>query len=557
MPARSDDLGPQSGRHLSLSALSELAAPLRPQILAALTFLTGAALLLSGAMPAGEGRLEQLDALLPLGVIEASHFLGSIAGAALLVLSQGLARRLDAAFYLAAIAIVTGIVTSLLKGFGYEEAAWLMVLLLVFWHARPAFDRRAAFFDTRFSTGWTIALAGALGASIWLGLFAFRHVDYSRELWWQFELHGEASRFLRASVGASVVLLLVGMARLVRPAPHEAPVPTDRDLDDAARVIAAQHSTFPFLAYLRDKALLFNDERTAFLMYAVQGRTWVALGDPVGPDDQMRGLIRQFLARCDDFGGVPVFYQVGKTRLHRYADFGLSLAKLGEKAYVDLTTFHLQGPEGAKYRQVVRRLTKDGGSFRLVDAADVPAILHELKEVSDDWLATKGAAEKGFSLGFFDEAYVRRFPVGVVEVGGRIQAFANVWQGPGGEELSIDLMRYHHDAPGNVMEALIVHLLLWGHDHGYRRFALGMAPLSGFEHSATVSLWSRLGAFLYDHADATYNFQGLRAYKDKFKPTWEPQYLAFPGGRTMPHVLADLSALVAGGYWKIFRRGGP
>ena len=46
------------------------------------------------------GRLELLDRVLPLGVIEASHFLGSVAGAALLMLSQGLARRLDAAYYL-------------------------------------------------------------------------------------------------------------------------------------------------------------------------------------------------------------------------------------------------------------------------------------------------------------------------------------------------------------------------------------------------------------------------------------------------------------------------
>jgi len=554
MPARSDCLGHGSRRALSVSALSELTGSLAPRVLAALTFLAGAVLLFSGAMPTDAGRLEQLDQLLPLGVIEASHFLGSVVGAALLVLSQGLARRLDAAYYLTAFAIVVGMVTSLLKGFGYEESALLLAVLLVLWRARPMFDRRAAFFDTRFSAGWIAALAGALGASIWLGLFAFEHVEYSRELWWQFELHGEASRFLRASIGAAIVLLLVGVARLVGYAPHEAPVPTDHDIEDAGRIIASQTSTFPFLAYLKDKALLFNDERTAFIMYGVQGRTWVALGDPVGPEDQMGGLIRQFLERCDDFGAVPVFYEIGKTRLHRYADFGLTLAKLGEKAFVDLASFTLEGPQGAKYRQVVRRLDKDGGSFRVVDATGVPEILNQLRSVSDDWLTAKGTAEKGFSLGFFDDAYVRRFPVGIVEVGGRILAFANIWQGPGREELSIDLMRYHHEAPGNVMEALIVHLLLWGHEQGYRRFALGMAPLSGFEHSATVSLWSRLGSFLYEHGEATYNFQGLRAYKDKFKPTWEPQYLAFPGGGRMPRVLADLSALVAGGYWKIFQK---
>ena len=51
-------------------------------------------------------------------------------------------------------------------------------------------------------------------------------------------------------------------------------------------MIASQSLTFPFLVYLRDKSLLFNEARTAFVMYAVQGRTWVALGDPVGPEDE-------------------------------------------------------------------------------------------------------------------------------------------------------------------------------------------------------------------------------------------------------------------------------
>ena len=554
MPARSDDLGPQSGRHLSLSALSELAAPLRPQILAALTFLTGAALLLSGAMPAGEGRLEQLDALLPLGVIEASHFLGSIAGAALLVLSQGLARRLDAAFYLAAIAIVTGIVTSLLKGFGYEEAAWLMVLLLVFWHARPAFDRRAAFFDTRFSTGWTIALAGALGASIWLGLFAFRHVDYSRELWWQFELHGEASRFLRGSVAASTLVLLAAVARLVGHAPHEVDPPSDRDLADAGEIIAHQSAAYPNLIYLRDKALLFDEARDGFVMYAVKRRTWIAMGDPIGPPARIGELIRLFIERCDDFGGTPVFYEVGKEHLHRYADFGLAFVKLGEEARVDLTQFSLDGPQGARFRQVIRRLAKDGGTFRVIPSDDVRAAMSRLREVSDDWLEQKTGAEKGFSVGFFDPAYLERFPVAVVERDHRIVAFASIWPGPGEYELSIDLMRYHHDAPASVMEALIVHLLVWGQEQGYHWFALGMAPMSGSERSPVAPLRARAGNFLYEHGGFLFNFRGLRAYKEKFNPVWEPHYLVYPGALKLPGIVADVSALVAGGYGRIFHK---
>ena len=79
-----------------------------------------------------------------------------------------------------------------------------------------------------------------------------------------------------------------------------------------------------------------------------------------------------------------------------------------------------------------------------------------------------------------------------------------------------------------------------------------MAPLSGFEHSPVASLWNRLGAFLYEHGESVYHFQGLRAYKEKFDPVWEPHYLAYPGGMQLPRILADVSALVAGGYRRIF-----
>ena len=130
------------------AVLGRLTEELMPRVLAALTFLSGAILLFSGAIPAAEARLSLLERALPLGVIEASHFLGSVVGAALLLLSQGLARRLDAAYLLTAVATTLGIVTALLKGVDYETAVGLTLLLLLLWRARPAFDRRAALFDT-------------------------------------------------------------------------------------------------------------------------------------------------------------------------------------------------------------------------------------------------------------------------------------------------------------------------------------------------------------------------------------------------------------------------
>jgi phosphatidylglycerol lysyltransferase len=534
-------------------ALATVTRAVAPRLLAAFTFLAGAVLLFSGATPSAPGRVEWMSDFLPLPLLEISHFLGSLVGVGLLLVSRGVWRRLDAAYYLAALGLCLGIVASLLKGGDYEEAALLALLLLAFAPSRPAFDRRAAFFDGRLAPGWALAVLSVVGASVWLGFFSFKHVEYSHDLWWRFELDQDAPRFLRASVGAMVGLLVFGATRVLRPAPPEVKPPTGEELAEAERAISAQSSTLPFLAFMGDKALLFDESRTGFLMYGVRGRTWVVLGDPVGPERLRRDLVRRFLGRCDDYAGRPIFYQVGREALHLYADFGLTFVKLGEEARVPLRGFSLDGPDRKPFRNALRRLEREGGSFRILPPEDVAAELEALRAVSDDWLSRRGASEKGFSLGFFQEDYVRRFPAAVIEKDGRIVAFATLWPGPGKVELSVDLMRHVESAPKGAMEVLFVHVMRWGAEQGYEWFNLGMAPLSGLEASPLASLWSRLGRIVYRRGEAFYNFQGLRAFKEKFHPVWEPRYLAYPGGLSLPVVMADVSALVAGGYTRIFR----
>jgi phosphatidylglycerol lysyltransferase len=470
----------------------------------------------------------------------------------LLLVSNALWRRLDAGFYLAASGLGAGIVVSLAKGGDYEEALLLALVLAALLRGRRRFSRRAAFFATRVAPEWIAAVLAVVLASVWLGLFAFKHVGYSSDLWWRFELNREASRFLRASVGTAMALLVFGVARLLRAAPPEVALPGDDDLARAGRILETQTATAPFLVFLRDKAVLFSPQGDAFLMYAVQGKTWVAMGDPVGPAAATPALIREFLERCREYDGEPVFYEVRKDRLYQYADFGLTFVKLGEEATVPLESFNLDGARAKGFRRAINRLPREGCAFRVIEQGEVAAVLPQLQEVSDEWLSHRNAAEKGFSLGFFDPGYVRRFPVAVVERGARIEAFANLWPGPQRAELSVDLMRYRANAPVDVMEALLASLMVWGKAQGYGSFSLGMAPLSGIESSPAAALWMRLARFLYQHGEALYKFQGLRAYKEKFHPVWEPRYLAYAGGLQLARILADVAALIAGGYRRIF-----
>ncbi|WP_221176227.1 bifunctional lysylphosphatidylglycerol flippase/synthetase MprF [Massilia aurea] len=541
--ARLRQLGQSLGQH---------SVRLAPRILSLFTFMAGLLLLVSGATPSAHGRLHWLSSLFPPGLFEASHFVGSIVGVALLLLAQAIARRIRLAWYLAAGALAAGIAASLLKAGDWEEATLLALLLLVFVPSRRLFERRAALFDTRFSPGWIVAIIAAFGASLWIGVFAYRHVDYSNELWWQVALHDDAPRFLRASLGAAMVLFVFGISRLLRPLAYFTEPPSGAALADAERIVRTQGETLPYLAWLRDKELLFNPERTAFIMYGVRGRTWVALGDPVGPPAAAALLIRDFVERADDYGATPVFYQVHPEQLHCYADLGLAFAKFGEEARIRLEGLSLAGGRFKELRAAMQRLKREHVDFRIVAPESVPAILPQLRSVSDDWLAGKAGGEKGFSLGFFADDYLTRQPVAVLEREGRIVAFANLLCGPTGEELSIDLMRFMHAAPRGLMDGLLTHVFLWGQEHGYRWFNLGMAPLSGVPDSAGSPLWNRLAGFVYRHGESIYKFQGLRAYKEKFHPVWEPRYIAYAGGKLLPVLLADIAALSARGYARIF-----
>lgn len=50
----------------------------------------------------------------------------------------------------------------------------------------------------------------------------------------------------------------------------------------------------------------------------------------------------------------------------------------------------------------------------------------------------------------------------------------------------------------------------------------------------------------------TFPYLVFLADKKKFDPVWQPQYLVYTGGLRLPRVLADVSALIAGGYRRIF-----
>ena len=503
----------------------------------------GFVLMLSATTPIDANRRILLEKFVPLPFVEASHFLSSIAGTVMIIVASGLLRRVRAAWWIAVVMASGGILFSLLKGFDWEESLVLLLFIAALLPFQSKFHRHAGIWTRRFSLQWWGMILAIIGLAIWFGFYTSRDVDYQNQLWWRYSFENDASRLLRGMAGSAMILVCVALLQYFRPAPPRAREPQP-GIDRITEMVLNTARCSSALALVGDKEFLFNYERSAFLMYGDQGRTRVAMADPVGEEEKFEGLYWRFVEQAHDEGMRVAFYQVGAGMIPVCVEMGLRIYKLGEEAMVPLNTFDLGSSELKKFRKVMNRMEREGWIFEIWPPEVVAARLGELRAVSDAWLSHHSAREKGFSLGRFTDAYLCRLPVAVILVEGKVIAFGNIWPGNGKDELSTDLMRHLPDAPNGVMDCLFVSMMLWGKAEGYRWFDLGMAPLSGLTDHPFAPLWSRIGGLIFDKGEAFYNFNGLRAWKSKFQPIWQPRYLAISKAWDLPAALLDITTLI-------------
>ena len=528
-----------------------------PATAALLTLGAGVMLLASGATPSEPQRFVRLMEIEPVILIELSHFVSSILGLILVMLAFGLRARLDAAHAASLIVLFVAAPLSLVKGFIWEETTVLVGLAVLLAPLRFAFPRKARLTSMEVTPGWLAsAVCLLLGAGL-LGLWSFQNADYGDKPWWRVMADADAERSLRAWIGAAVALLAFGVWRLLASAATPAIVgDSDPMFQKVRAILASAVDSRPIanLALLGDKRFLFSGSGESFLMFGVRGRSWIAIGPPVGQPDERLELLWRFRELADAHAARPGLYNLEPEDLPDVVELGFSIQKLGESAQTPLETFSLEGRKRGNLRRAWRKAAEEGATFEVVQPQAVTLLLDELRRVSDAWLAAHAGGEKTFSMGGFYPRYVAEFPVAVVRWQGRIIAFATLWTTSSKAEYSIDLMRYVDEGPQNIMDYLFVELMAWGRAQGYVAFDFGMAPLAGLEDRPLAPTLSRVGRLIFDRGEEIYNFQGVRRYKDKYDPLWQPCYVAAPQKWAIPMVLADASLLASGGVAGLAKR---
>ncbi len=286
-----------------------------------------------------------------------------------------------------------------------------------------------------------------------------------------------------------------------------------------------------------DNSFFFSHSGEAFIAYQVGGHFALVLGDPVGPEDEIGPTIASFIEYCRERGWGVGFHQVGPQYLMHYLRLGLRRIKIGDEAIVDLTRFSLIGKGMKEFRNAVNRLGRNGVSMNRYDAPLPPELLIQLRAVSNAWLSIPGHRERRFTLGRFDEDYLRSTTVHTAEDrDGRVIAFLNLVPSYRPGLATVDLMRRRPDTPNGTMDFLFARTFLELAARGYDQFSLGMVPFGDWQPGDYPNAEERAVRFLMRRAPWLFRADSLRRFKSKYAHMWEPRYDVYTTRLDLPRL---------------------
>jgi hypothetical protein len=362
-------------------------------------------------------------------------------------------------------------------------------------------------------------------------------------------LFGETDAVALAITGGalwSAELILLVLARGAFRAPSRRHLRrrtlTEGNQRDIAREMLLRHgggnlswmATWPDSSYFRDGETLIAYRRHAGVA--------VALGDPVGPQEERPAAVRAFATMCERTGSVPCLFSItGETAVLVEA-LGWQYVQVADDTVIDLDGLEFRGKKWQDVRSALNRATKEGIAYREVTLAEEPwAVRAQVRSISEEWVGDKGLPEMGFTLGGVEEAMDPAVRVGLaVDGDGSVHGFTS-WlpvYAPGGavRGWTLDVTRRRSEGFRPVSEFLIASACLSFQAQGAEFVSLSGAPLaraSATEKPPAVDrLLDALGAVMEPH----YGFRSLHAFKAKFSPRYQPMYLAYRDEGDLPRI---------------------
>jgi phosphatidylglycerol lysyltransferase len=514
-------------------------------LLSILVFFSGLVLLFSALVPGIAERIKLASKLLSFPIMQWSHQLSITIGIILLNISREIRMRVKRAYNITWWLLLLGAVFMMLKGFKYEEALFLLTVLIILRASKDSFYRRSLPFDWY---GFTISALLTLAVLlIFLRLSNVIFLDFLKLSTFKAIFTHELIHLKPNGIVAyALFILYVIMKELTKERISKDERYESVDEDKISNFFDINKGSFlSHLIYLKDKHLYWSNSNKVVIAFEKSHNVIIVLGDPIGDENYFGEAIDEFHKFIDEYGYKSVFYEVSESLLPLYHDHGYYFLKLGETALVDLDFFDIKSPKSRDFRNILNRFNKDGYYFDIIDGKDIDnKIYNQLEQISKEWL--NGRNEMGFSLGYLNRNYIEKAPIAFVRKteDNSIIAFVTLMPKYDNKSYSIDLMRHKNSIPSNTMAFLIINLIVYLKEKSYNTLNLGMAPLSNVGTTNNAHFNERIAHLVFKFGKELYSFSGLRNFKEKFSPNWESRYLAYEDLTMLPASIIEATILI-------------
>lgn len=524
----------------------ELSKSVAHKILVFLLYFSGIIMVLSATIPEVFSQYTLLDKIDILSVRFISETPSLIVGFLLLAVARGMASKVKKAFYPTIILLVVAFSYSLFKNF-----SWGLSLLLVFLFIFVRFSR-GELYREQFVYSWEMLTVDGIIYAVLSILYIVIGLYNSPKV-----IHQHVHNFLlfpSEKVWFYGLFTIVVVSFFVYLFFRYLSFPNQKMgmLVDDERVLSVLNTyggdENSQLVFLGDKDIYIyqNDdgEDTVVFQFQTYNNKCMIMGMPFGKKADFQEAIKEFMTVADIYGYQLLFYEVQAELITFLHEYGFDFIKMGEEAHVYLPDFSIKGKKNRGSRALMNRYERDEYQFEVVHPPYTELFMTELKQVSDNWLGSR--KEKGYSLGFFSEDYLKRAPIAIVrDKNGTLVGFANIMPTYDKEQATIDLMRYSKDAPPGVMDYLFISLFEYTREEGYDYFNLGMAPLANVGTSKSSFIQERAAYLIYNFSTKFYSFQGLRDYKQKFVSKWIPKYTLYSRNSSLVYSMIQLMIINA------------
>jgi phosphatidylglycerol lysyltransferase len=516
-------------------------------------------------------RLRALLRLVPTGVLDTSRTFTLLAGALLLVTAWGLRRGKRRAFVAALLLCAVSVPVNLLKAIDFEEAtvaAALMFFLGISGEAFRVRSRDMSFGALRSRAGWAfvgLVLYAVAGAWILKSTYGYP-VSLARALSnASYELigigepspplpgnlplaQGRIIRWYLHSLPVLSLTFLLGFAVVaLRPVRHRR---RHRALVDLVSRLVHEHGVSSVSAFALDddSDYFLSSNRRAVIAYRFESDTLLAIGDPIGPPEELPALLADFERFCRDHDWRFAFFQARPEMLPFYRERGWRALHIGEDPILWTDRFTLEGSVMGDARRMARRAEVSGLEVRhFVPGSDDPETrefdpardgaewLDGLRAVSNEWLHAHVGGERSFCTGRFDPERLGASWLAIAfhRETRRVEGFVTWVPIPARRGWALDLMRRRGDAATGTMELLIARSIEAARVRGDAMLSLSLSALAsvgpaGHEEDVLPPESNRAREFLMEHLARFYDFKGLFRWKKKFDPAFEDRYFVYP-----------------------------